>query len=423
MLPFILFFPITAFGESSPSFDLAQAKAYFAEAQKLSDRDGNKLWGRPLYGPLIFIDGNTHSAIANQQDKQGRFHAKEGAFEGLVEGIDATNDDVEWAGTHWTMISWQTIPENPLDRESLFAHEMYHRIQDDLKLRAPDSVNLHLDSEEGRIWLLLEWRALAAALIAHGAAQNQALKDALTFGEHRHQLFPGSRETERNLEIAEGIAEYTGVAAASPDFVSAKWLSAAKLLNPDLRISFVRAFAYISGPAYGLLLDERLPGWRKKLSAQSDLGKLLLSTIKSPVNTSLARAAVYGESAIRVEESDRSDKIAAIKAQYRKLLVDGPKLVLLHTDDTKITFNPSNLISLGGDGVVYPTLKAIASWGTLEVEGGALLPTDRHQISVSSPTVTSGKHPEGKGWRLNLNEGWKLTPSATGGDFELRKTN
>ena len=43
-------------------------------------------------------------------------------------------------------------------------HELFHRIQPDLGLMTISGNNAHLDTVEGRVWLRLEWRALARAL-------------------------------------------------------------------------------------------------------------------------------------------------------------------------------------------------------------------------------------------------------------------
>ena len=83
-------------------------------------------------------------------------------------------------------------------------------------------------------------------------------------------------------------------------------------------------FAYTSGPGYGLLLDERLPGWRTKLNAKSDLAALLGSTIRDQETVSAEdRASHYGASEIRLMEADRAAKGEAEKARYRALLVSG----------------------------------------------------------------------------------------------------
>lgn len=58
------------------------------------------------------------------------------------------------------MLVWPMIPEARLTRQKMLAHEMFHRVQPELHLLVTDTPNLHLDTEEGRIWLQLECRAL-----------------------------------------------------------------------------------------------------------------------------------------------------------------------------------------------------------------------------------------------------------------------
>jgi hypothetical protein len=405
----------------TPPFDAAHAKVYFDEARQVSQKDGGRLWGTTLYGAILFVDPQSHAVIANQQDAEGRLHPNGDVFEGTLTGdITPSDTPVEWSGTRWTMLIWQLVPEDRLTREKMFAHEMFHRIQPALHLVAPDTPALQLDTEQGRIWMQLEWRALAAALVEQGPAQIRAVKDALAFRDQRRALFRGSAETERGQEIVEGVAEYTGLVTAAPDTDSARWYAVARLTDPDQSISFVRSFAYTSGPAYGLLLDERLPGWRRNLTAQSDLGALLASTVKGLLPSAEARAAVYGAAAIRVAENDRAAKIAATKARYRKLLVDGPTLTL-PGHQIRFTFNPSSLISLDGVGAVYPTFHATGPWGTLDVKDGALVPTDFSQVTVAAPAETTGTHVEGPGWTLDLAAGWHVVAASKPGSFTVKK--
>ena len=408
---------------ASPSIDLAQAKAAFAEAEALSNQEGGRLWGKRLYGALFFIDPETRAVVANEPDSEGVLHAANGMYVGtLPQDIIVSNAPVEWQGKRWTMLMWPTIPTDTIDRRIAFAHELFHRIQPGLGLMAPDSPNLQLDTPEGRMWLQLEWRALAAALVGQGDAQNQALRDALAFRSHRHALFPGSAQTEASLEIAEGVPEYTGAIAGQPDRDSARWRAIGKLTDPDQSITFVRSFAYTSGPPYGLLLDQRLSGWRTKLSAQSDLGALLASTLPPHVAVSVeVRASLYGASAIRIAEAERAERAEAAKARYRARLVEGPTLLLPGGHKFAFSFNPSTLVSLGDANIVYPTFHATAEWGTLDVTDGVLLPTDFSRATVAAPKDTDGPHLQGPGWTLELAAGWSVVAGAKAGSYTVAK--
>jgi hypothetical protein len=406
---------------SSPPFDAAHAQAYFDEARKVSDKEAGRTWGQKLYGPIFFVDPDSGRIIANQQDPKGLLRRGGPVFEGpLPKEITPSDSPIEWEGTRWTMLLWPLVPDDRLTREKMFAHEMFHRIQPALHLDAPDTPNLQLDTADGRLWLQLEWRALAAALIERGPAQVEAIRDALAFRQRRHQAFPGSAKSEQSLEIAEGIPEYTGLVAAAADLNTARWYAVQRLADPDQSISFVRAFAYVSGPPYGLLLDERLPGWRRTLGKDSDLASLLASTVGGAGSAAEARSAYYGAAAIRVAEADRAAKAEAMKARYRNLLVDGPTLMIASAGHFNFTFNPSAVVSIEA-GAVYPTFKASDAWGTLNVTDGALLPMDFSKVTIPAPTKIVGSHIDGPGWTLDLAHGWTIGPAAKFGSFVLRK--
>jgi hypothetical protein len=422
-LALMVFICASAYAAPPPPIDMAQAKAAFAEAEAVSNKEAGRLWGRKLYGGLFFVDPETRAVVANEPDPGGVLHAANGFYVGtLPQEIIVSNAPVEWQGKRWTMLMWPTIPTDTIDRRITFAHELFHRIQPELGLMAPDSPNLQLDTLEGRLWLQLEWRALAAALVEQGPAQTQAIRDALAFRGHRHELFAGSAQTEANLEIAEGVPEYTGTVAGEPDIDSARWRTIGKLTAPDQSITFVRSFAYTSGPPYGLLLDQRLPGWRTKLSAKSDLSVLLASTLPPhAVVSAQARAPLYGAAAIRIAEAERAQKAEAAKARYRARLVEGPTLLLPGGRKFAFSFNPSTLVSLGDANTVYPTFHATAEWGTLDVTDGVLVPTDFSHATVTAPKETQGPHLEGAGWTLELAAGWSVVAGARAGSYTLTK--
>lgn len=412
----------TAHAQTPPPIDIAQAKAVFAETKAISDKEGGRLWDMKLYGAMFFVDPETRYVVANEPDPQGVLRAQDGVYVGtLPKDVIISNAPTVWENKRWTQLMWPMYGD-ALSQHIALAHEPFHRIQPALHLEAPDSPNLQLDTPEGRLWLQLEWRALAAALIETGPRQTQAIRDAMAFRDHRHQLFPGSAKTEASLEIAEGVPEYTGVMAGALDYHSGLWHTVAKLADPDQSITFPRTFAYTSGPAYGLLLDERMPGWRKTLTVQSDLGAMLESTLHGNAQTSAEkRAAFYGEAALRLTEAARATKAAAEKAHYRALLVDGPTLTLAAAGHFAFSFNPSTQVGLGDAGLVYPTFHATDAWGTLDVKDGVLLPTDFSRATVAAPQNPAGPHIEGPGWTLDLAPGWKLVPGAKPGSYIVQK--
>ena len=137
----------------------------------------------------------------------------------------------------------------------------------------------------------LEWRALRRALESSGSDRAEAIADALAFRRERRRLFPGAAENERREEIREGLASYTGIAAWANSPADAHRAAASALAGGESQSSFVGNFEAASGPAYGVLLDDLLPGWRRQVRGTSDLGDLLASATNRPPTTDVAVAA------------------------------------------------------------------------------------------------------------------------------------
>ena len=405
--------------------DPDQAQAVFAEAKAISDRDGGRFWGQPLYGPILLVAPESRATVANQADPGGELKASGSVFAGrLPEAVNVSNSPTEWSGVRWTQLIWPIYGDRTMQQVS-FAHEMYHRIQPTLGLWGDsDDDNSHLDTLEGRYWLQLEWRALAAALSAPTADTGRAaVLDALVFRAERYRRFPGAAVQEAMLERIEGTAEYTGVrlGLATPAEQTAYALRDLSAHVGDK--SFVRSFAYATGPAYGLLLDRPDPDWRHHFPPGQRFDVLLLQDLRLTLPTALeaearVRAARYDRGGgLRTAEVKREEARQARVAALKAKLVDGPVLTapLAHMN---IQFNPSTLQPLDGYGVVYPSLRITAPWGVIEVSSDALLDKDWKTLTVSAAHVAPGGL-SGEGWKLTLNPGWAVIAGARAGDFKV----
>src|SRR5262249_41353346 len=151
----------------------------------------------------------------------------------------------------------------------LLLHGLFHRIQGELGFAADNGFNEHLDTLEGRVWMQLEWRALRRALESTGRDRAGAGGGALALRRERRPPFPRAADNERRDEIQEGIPSYTEVAAWANSPADAHRAAAPPA---SIDASLVGAFAYTSGRAYGVLLDDLLPGWRRQVRVTSDLG-------------------------------------------------------------------------------------------------------------------------------------------------------
>lgn len=416
----------TARGIAERQIDLSLVSRYFAEAAALSERDGGKLWGQPLYGPMMFADPITRSIVADRADKSGLLKPQDGVFVGVLPlEHNIANTAFEYAGIRWTMVVWPP-PEEQSRRGLLLMHELWHRIQADLGFPATHPANAHLDTRTGRTWVRLEWAALHEALRSTGPRRRAAIADALLFRTHRRTLIPSAAPDERSLEMHEGLANYTGAAVAGASAAERMQLAIEELKDGERKPTYVRSFAYASGPAYGLLLDDLQPGWRTFLKATDDLGDLLGKAIGFIIPVNLAdaaqeRAAAHGAAEIQAEEQAREQGQQARVAEMRAKLVDGPTLHLPFSR-MKIQLDPDGLIPLEGSGTVYPTARIADAWGILSVTNGALIDNKWSGVCVAAPNDVNTTPLVGPGWTLDLAAGWRLAPTAREGSYRLERS-
>ncbi|HVT11040.1 MAG TPA: hypothetical protein VHE55_02130 [Fimbriimonadaceae bacterium] len=423
LVAFLLLWPLAVPAQSDGPIDLKLAARYFQEAKWASDDDGGKLWGKPLYGPMIFADPQTREIVANQADPEGKLAEKDGVWVGkLSPEVGIANTATQWAGLRWTMVMWP-LPDAPAIRTMLMMHECWHRIQDEIGLPAARQDNNHLDTKEGRIWLRLEWRALSAALISWGPERKQAISDALLFRAYRRSLFPLAATQEDRMELHEGMAEYTGVRFMGlGDWGRRSYLSGRIKINA-LKPSYPLSFAYETGPAYGLLLDVDSKPWRETLKPGGSLSGLLqqFEGISLPGNLAAlarVRADAYDGKQVFAEEEKRDKDRKAEIAKYRKLLVDGPvlELPMIHNN---YGYDPNQVFPLGDLGLLLPESYISDDWGVIEVKKGVLISSKGGKAFVSAPTSADGL--QGDGWKLTLKPGWKVLPGARKGDFKIAK--
>jgi hypothetical protein len=412
---------LTLLGQSKENLD--KVKGYFDEIGKLCARDGGRLWNKSMCVPFMFVLPQTREIFANQEDTAGILRPVEGIYYGILpEKQNIANTAFDWNGKRWTMV-FLPVSKNKHSRARLFMHESFHCVQPELgfPLLMPD--NAHLDEMEGRFWLKMEWHALRKSLRSGDEKRLGAVKDALVFREHRRQIYPDHAQTERQLEMNEGLAEYTGLKLSGMEDDRLLELLAEKLENHKKNPSYINSFAYWSGPAYGLLLDAAGADWRPGLTPEMDFGEMIrlacgLSLPERIKDEAERLMLLYDGPSVRQAELQRERELAERLAEYRKRLVDGPVLIL-HIQKGSFQFDPRNIVSLGKEGKVYPSLRISDKWGILTASEGALLSPNWSTVRVSAPDNIQGRTVSGKGWELKLEEGWTLAPGERKGDFVL----
>jgi len=410
--------------------DAALAESYFHEAQATSDHDQGNLWGLVLYGPLLFIDPETHAVVANQPDREGKLTPRGGVYVGkLPAEMFPANTAIEWAGVNWTMVRWP-LPAPRQPRVRLMMHECFHRVQSQIGLPATDAAPSHLDQRDGRIWLRMEWSALEKAIWSEGGARQKAVADAVYFRAFRRSIFPGAAYQENALEMNEGLAEFTGVKLSTASTQEFAMVTDGVLRQaPDRHPNFVRSFAYDSGPAYGFLLDLTGAAWRKGLTSQSDFGTLLASAYGvavPPVNKveAVRRAQAYdGDEVIAVEtQRDRDRQVKLSSARQR--FINGPILAFPVGAKFNFGFDPNRVVSVDENSTVYEGGQVSDAWGLLKAPDGFLIVRGVNgfvRVQVDAPNNPQERPLKGDGWTLELAPGWKLMPGPRPGDFSLKQ--
>lgn len=393
----------------------AGAKAAPAVAKQVRqialDRDARAraiaLWGRGFDTPIAIHDaasGGTWRWSGNAAD----------GFtpSALPAGIPPANTCIELEGER-TALLVLPLPEDDGELAPLIWHERSHCAQQTRGLAdGREGGTAHLDGEQGRAWLRLELRALrAAARNDEPDVIHRHLAAALAFRARRDAVAPGAIAGEVAIERNEGLAESNGRTIASSGREALRtWLLEA-LAKGDTRDNYVRSAAYLTGPAYGFLLDALAPGWRRELPKEGDLAALAARKADLGPGTggSAERLAKnYGSAAVFAAEHRREQVRHARELRLRARLIDGPVLQL-PLSNPRISFNPNSLFPLGSDGTVYKPLTIITSWGRLQSDGEALLAADWSQVQVAAVDVEGcGRQWRGNGWKLELSDGWGL---------------
>ena len=405
------------------------ATAVFAEADALCKADAGALWGETLCIPRIFVDPATRQAVLNEPATGAR---KDGSLYRFILPADLPLSDtaVKLDGKLWSLIFWP-LPRDAALRHVMLMHEAFHTLQPGLGLKAPVSdlgSNGHLDTRDGRIWMRAEFAALRVALTHSGEARRRALDDALLFRAYRRSLWPGAAIQERSLELIEGTAEATGVDAGLGTLPQRIAAAVRDIDTTEGYPSYVRSFAYATGPAYGELLDAKVPDWRRHVTSDFDFGVAAakaygLTEPRADAARALRAFRRYDGAQVIAEEDARARRIAAADAHYRAALITGPTLTFPLRKFT-INFNPQQVHDLRGQGSVYEILHISDIWGSLDVKSGmALITKAFDQVSVPLAGVPKGTHLSGAGWTAELVSGSTLVPdSAKPGSYILSVT-
>ena len=387
---------------------MEKAAPSFENLKKVSDLDNGKLWGKTLYGPTMFVDVQTRNLVANQQNKENTLVQKGNLYFGqLPEDIIIANTSITYCGEDWTCVIWDGS-RDLLTNTHLLIHESLHRIQNEIGLPSCGSSNQHLDETEGELLLKLELGILKDLLQNDSKDLTEGLRDAMTVRKYRQTMFPNGNENQ--FECHEGMAEYTAFKLLPLDNDNEairKGLVAAAITKGMDGSGFGNSFAYLTGPAYGLLIDEMIPDWRNGIRSGKTIPDVISMEVAIPDtidNAEIDRiSARYNLTEYLNKERSRLEARDKEDAELRDRFSES-KWLVIPNDNINFGFNPSErLVAYDTIGVICNTMQLRGSFGTLEVGNGIM----RTHNWSSFIIPYSEDHCDAK---ISLNPGYAIEP-------------
>jgi hypothetical protein len=395
-------------------FTPQKAASYFKSVEELCYKDNGKLWGKNLYGPLMFVDRFSRRIYANMPDKDGLLKYKDGIYTGLY--------PKEWVigniYNDFGGVLFAIVPIPPEDNafriETRAINELFKCFQKDRGLR-PEIINTrHINQKNARLWLKLEWKALRNAINNTGDARLQALRDALIFRGARKELYTEFKIDENKSEVFEGLANFTSTFLYSKTDEEYKTRLLEQLDIVYGFQSYVFSFGSLNGTLYSYFLCEQGFDFLSISSQDVDLGsitrelyKIEMPEICRDIAGSIAMN--YDIDGIYREEDKREQDIKKRINEQVGIFIEKP-VVYLELESPYFGFEPEDVHPLDTLGTLYTTLRVADNWGKLSVdEGGCLVSNNLKFLRITSKNIKDNKTQiTGDGWTLLLNRDWKL---------------
>jgi hypothetical protein len=395
-------------------FTPEMAKKYFREVETICNNDNGRLWGKNLYGPLMFVDRPSRKIFANQPDNMGILEEKDGVYTGDYPKEFIIQNQPQLIGGKLFGVVSLPAQEDDYRIKTRAIRSFYHCFQKSVGLTPVDYNTKHMDDKNARLWLKLEWRALRNAINYDGETRLLALRDALIFKGARQELYPRYRIDENRFEDYEGLATFTSFTLCEDTVGESKRKLIEYLDRAYTYQSYGRNYGFIHGALYAFLAHEKGFDFKTISSDTTDLGhivktlyKIQLPEICRDVAGSLALS--YDIESIYKEEDQR---LADIKKRIHdevSYFTEKP-IVYLELESPYFDFEPEDIRSLDTLGTIYATMRVSDNWGKLTVDkGGCLVSYNFKYLRITAKNIKENKnHIYGEGWNLLLNNDWEM---------------
>jgi hypothetical protein len=417
-----IFFPvllilISCKGKNSESyFTTDKASRCFKDVEEICKRDNGKLWGKNLFGPIMFVERVTRRIVANQPDNEGLLKSKDGVYTGIYpKELVLSNAPVKFGGTQFAMVPLPA-EEDEYRLKTRVIHSLFHLFQENEGVIASTFNSTNMDEKEARLWIKLEWKALRKAINTKGEDRQLAVRDALIFRGSNRELYHKYAEDENRFETYEGLTTftYTLLCTNSPEeFKSRLFENLDRIYSMQ---SYARSYGFIHGALYASLLYDKGYDFKKIKTNSFDLGDAVkeLYNIDLPAicrDVAGSLAVNYDIESVNKEEEKRDADIKENIHNQISIFTEKP-VVFLELESPYFDFEPEDIHSLDTLGTLYNSMRVSDNWGKLTVDnGGCLVSNNLKFIRITAKAFKADKnHISGDGWHLLLNSEWELVP-------------
>lgn len=413
----ILIFLIGCKGEKTDSYFTAEkATQYFKSIEEICNRDNGKLWGKNLYGPIMFVDRTSRRIVANKPDAEGLLKGKDGVYTGIYpKELLINNAPVKFGDTQYAMAPLPA-EEDEYRIKTRAIHSLFHLFQESTGVTS-ESFNLkNMDEKEARLWIKLEWKALKKAITLPADDRKLAIRDALIFRGSNHELYNKMANDENRFETYEGLATftYTLLCTNSPEeFRTRLFENLDRLYSMQ---SYSRSYGFIHGALYASLLYDKGYDFKKNNTVNTDLGKEVkeLYNIELPAVCRDVAGSLAMNYEIDIINKEEEKRLSDIRESIHKLIstfTEKP-VVFLELESPYFDFEPEEIHSLDTLGTLYNSIRVSDNWGKLTVEkGGCLVSNSFKYLRITAKGYKADKtRISGEGWHLILNSEWELVP-------------
>lgn len=411
----LLIFLTACSGEKTSTYFTPEiALQYFKGIKEICDRDDGALWGKNLYGPLMFVDRSNRRIVANMPDKDGLLKGKDGVFTGLFpKDLLLNNTPVNFGST---LFALAPLPpeEDDYRIKTQAIHSLFHRFQTMAGTSAFGYNTNNMDEREARLWIKLEWKALRKALTTEGEEQKVAIRDALIFRGANRELYKKYARDENLFEDYEGLTTftYTQLCTGSRDEFRARILEI--LDNIYSMQSYSRSYGFVHGALYASLLNDKGFKFSEIRTKEIDLGSTVMHMygIELPAicrDVAGSLAVNYNVAEINAEEDRRLADLRESLHEQISEFTDKP-VVFIELESPYFDFEPEDIQSLDTVGILYKSIRISDNWGKLTVtKGGCLVSNNFRFLRVSAKGFRADqRHITGDDWVMLINPDYEL---------------